>query len=96
MAAPHKVWTLSPFPTDADEGFHPLSWRTLRIWRLACHKWLFRQQSRLGYVHYARTDTHAKRPCPHCYCFHNQSLHGTLAFCTQTHPSVMPGFPLGQ
>ena len=90
MAPPHKVWTHGLFPTHTHEGFHPLSWRPLRFRRLAWHKWLFGLQSRLGYAHYATFWTHApvKHPCPHCHRFHNQSLHGTLAFCTQTHPLV--------
>ena len=90
MAPPHKVWTHGLFPTHAHEGFHPLSWRPLRFRRLAWHKWLFGLQSRLGYAHYATfwTDAPVKHPCPHCHRFHNQSLHGTLAFCTQTHPLV--------
>ena len=90
MAPPHKVWTHSLFPSHAHEGFHPLSWSPLRFRRLAWHKWLFGLQSRLGYAHYATfwTDAPVKRPCPHCHRFHNPSLHGTLAFCTKTHPLI--------
>lgn len=89
---PHKVWTHDLIPTHSQTGIHQISFAPLRRQTLGWIKWIFAHVWRPGFSHFCTfwsVPPKASRiPCNTCGTHHNLSVHGIIAFCSESHPLV--------
>ena len=80
---PHKVWARHRVPHFSHEGVHWWSWAPLHR-SLRWAKWFFGVKCAKGYSDPRSfwKDARSHPLCPHCCGHHNQSIHGSIAYCT--------------
>ena len=90
---PHKKWTKTLLPTHQQADIWHVSFRPLRYRFQTWIKWIYACKWVPGYEGYHSFwfpprspgfSKHAKM-CVRCGSLHNQSVHGYIAFCDQTH-----------
>ena len=89
QSPPHKVWARHLIPHFSHEGVHWWSWAPLHR-SISWAKWFFGGKCVKGLADPRSfwKDRPSRTACPHCALFHNQSIHGMVAYCQQTNPLV--------
>ena len=93
---PHKVWTKTLLPKHQQSDIWHVSFWPLRYRFQTWIKWIYACKWVPGYEGYHSFWNPPGSPgfskhanlCGRCGSSHNQSVHGYIAFCDQTHPLV--------